>query len=183
MNVLHQIQNLLEEYKDDNIHLNKLIERYIVRVKERIQDNNLPLPLLYLLSRYKNVDDIFKLAVESKILEIRALILDLVDADYTKDKEQFMGVEQWMKDMVINIKQTVIFEEFKNESIKFVNLLDKRLLEENKAIFLKNKKLGSNGNLLLINFRYYLESINEINTLFDVYYDSMKNSFREGAIL
>ncbi|KAM0671873.1 hypothetical protein CWI42_040100 [Ordospora colligata] len=132
-----------------------------------------------------DADALLDEVLSHKILQVRALILDLVDNDYSVDYEDVGMPERWIRKIVEDTRDTFDFEsEF---GMKALLMYNKKLLDEFCAIFVStNKKFGSNGNQLLLNFYYYKKEIGtkaceaskDTNDDFEEFFNTIKQSFR-----
>ncbi|KAM0676158.1 hypothetical protein GVAV_000121 [Gurleya vavrai] len=85
-----------------------------------------------------------------KILNLRALVLDLIETDYYSDFQDFCKPENWIFEVIAEIEKT-----FKNLK-KHMELFNEKFLRECERIFLsRNAKFGYCGNLLMINLIVY----------------------------
>ncbi|ADM12141.2 uncharacterized protein Eint_090110 [Encephalitozoon intestinalis ATCC 50506] len=102
----------------------------------------------------EGTDNIMNDVLDHKILQIRALILDLVDDDYTSDRKVIGRPEKWIKQITRDAEETFNFDdEFGKEVFSIYN---RKLLSEFCKIFIsENRKFGASGNQLLLNFCYY----------------------------
>ncbi|KAF9763665.1 hypothetical protein NGRA_1142 [Nosema granulosis] len=127
--------------------------------------------------------------IDHKVLQTRALVLDLISTDYTKDLKGIYKPESWVKEIVKDIKETFLKDDLfetpsppaptsnnnnkiptDNPNIKekitqkhptnLIELYNKKLVEEFKDIFLSEVvTFGSAGNQLVLDLRYYANFI------------------------
>ncbi|WUR02863.1 uncharacterized protein VNE69_03084 [Vairimorpha necatrix] len=89
-----------------------------------------------------------------KAIQTRALVLDLITSDYSKDVKYIYKPEKWIFRIIEDIKNSLI--NYK----EFVFLYNKLLIKEFEDIFInKVEKYGSSGNQLLVNFIFYKKFI------------------------
>ncbi|KAH9411730.1 hypothetical protein HK407_04g08410 [Ordospora pajunii] len=132
-----------------------------------------------------DADALLDEVLSHKILQVRALILDLVDNDYSVDYEDVRMPERWARKIVKDVGDTFDFgSEF---GMKAFLMYNKKLLDEFCAIFVSaNRKFGSNGNQLLLNFYYYKKEVGrkacevskDTDNDFEEFFSTIKQSFR-----
>ncbi|KAM0679249.1 hypothetical protein BDAP_000116 [Binucleata daphniae] len=100
----------------------------------------------------KNDELIEKLKIKLfslKMLNIRALILDLIDVDYTSDSQTFYKPEKWIYEVIKEMEETFNDTNYKKDFHMF-------FLNDCKRIFMgQNERFGWYGNLLVMNFMVY----------------------------
>ncbi|KAF7684105.1 hypothetical protein TCON_0697 [Astathelohania contejeani] len=155
---------------------------------------NLLCDIQILKNKYEYIDEekirkITNATLELKLLEIRALILDLVNSDYSEDLENIYKQEEWIDNVISNIEQT-----FNLQSIEILDTKDLifRLFAKYNDLFLKeclkifvskNNKFGSKGNQLMLNLKYYEKFVRKyIDFNSDEYFSKFIENFKDGKV-
>ncbi|KAG0439868.1 hypothetical protein DMUE_2141 [Dictyocoela muelleri] len=128
--------------KDINNNNNKDINDNDINNKDNNNKDNFDIKKS-IIEKYLNL---YEIAVNNKILEFQALILDLIKTDYNNNLK-VLKVEKWMKNLVNELKIFSI-------NILFFKKIIKRLLHEIQDIFMNEKDFGGEGNLLVADLIY-----------------------------
>lgn len=102
----------------------------------------------------EDVDQLSQDVLGHKVLQTRALVLDLISNDYTGDNGTVYKPEEWIRQISRDIEETFDFDSDFGKTM--FELYNKRLLEEFCDIFIsENQRFGADGNQLLLNFHFY----------------------------
>ncbi|EOB14552.1 hypothetical protein NBO_25g0012, partial [Nosema bombycis CQ1] len=186
---LKKIKRIISNFNKEE--QSELIKYYFESAKRLLLDDKLvsrsKIHLLKDLKEIQNENDLNDLEndlMSHKVLQTRALILDLITKDYSKDTECIYKPEKWIKEIVKDIEETFItnegegneggygdkagnedkliwHKEYQNNhndyNIHLLTLYNSKLINEFKSIFISNEKYGTGGNQLLLNFEFYSE--------------------------
>ena len=113
-----------------------------------------------------------------KAIQTRALILDLINTDYSIDIKYIYKPEKWIFAIIKDINDCLI------DYPDLINLYNKSLIQEFRDIFLnKVEKYGSNGNQLLVNFLYYIKFIkNYVDCDFTIFLNEIKKQINPSKL-
>lgn len=128
-----------------------------------------------------NTQELAEEVLDHKVLQVRALVLDLVNSDYSSDCETVYKPEKWIREITRDIRDTFDFDsEFEQALFASYN---KKLLEEFCKIFISgNRRFGTNGNQLLLNLYHYRAFVlRRMDLQFDGFFHRVRVSFREGC--
>ncbi|KAL6120728.1 hypothetical protein NUSPORA_02494 [Nucleospora cyclopteri] len=159
--ILKEINEKLTKFnKEEKEALIKFYIKYSFdRIKEDASFNNKKLILLLNLAQY-TADEESKLkllcwGLKQQILATRALILDLIDFDFTKEKTAFYKPDKWVNLILKGIKETFNYEN--------ILKVEKRKLEEVLSIE-DDESISSNATKESDKFeKIILHSINDLN--------------------
>ncbi|EEQ82851.1 hypothetical protein NCER_100391 [Vairimorpha ceranae BRL01] len=126
-------------------------------------------------SVYENKKEIL---MRHKAIQTRALILDLINTDYSIDIKYIYKPEKWIFAIIKDINDCLI------DYPDLINLYNKSLIQEFRDIFLnKVEKYGSNGNQLLVNFLYYIKFIkNYVDCDFTIFLNEIKKQINPSKL-
>lgn len=183
---LDKVQKVIGEFEGED---NKKLVEYYCRVAREIllDEREVKKAKVELLGDLCTIDasradQWIEDVLNHKILQIRALVLDLVDNDYGGDCGAVRRPEKWIRQIVTDAKETF------NASSEFGRDLfvayNKKLLEEFCRIFVsKNCKFGVGGNQLLVNFHYYARfAAGRADLDFRGFFGEMTSHFKDGCL-
>ncbi|WEL39402.1 hypothetical protein PFJ87_09g00290 [Encephalitozoon hellem] len=181
---LEKVQKIIGDFEDEDKQI--LIKHYVQTSRNVLLDEKevkkSKLSLLGDLHAIGGKDEINAIVndvLDHKILQIRALILDLVDDDYTSDSKVIGRPEKWIKRIIEDAEETFSLDsEFGKRMFSIYN---EKLLEEFCKIFIsENRKFGTGGNQLLLNFYYYERFVqSKIEFDFQDFFSRMTSSFKD----
>lgn len=118
---------------------------------------------------------------ETKILELRAYILDLVDQNYHEDIENVYRPEKWIVEVVKDL--VMCFDLSDAEHVELFKAFNTLFLHEIHMIFIsKNKRFGTNGNQLVLNLLFYKSRVDRMAACdFSEFFERIVQNFRTGA--
>lgn len=181
---LEKVRKIVDEFEGEDKEA--LIKHYIQVSRNVLLDDkevkrsklNL-LDDLYAMDGGDEVNAIMNDVLEHKILQIRALILDLVDDDYTSDSKIIGRPEKWIRGIIKDAEETFnLDDEFGKRMFSIYN---EKLLKEFCRIFIsENRRFGTGGNQLLLNLYYYERFVqSKIKFDFQNFFDKMTSFFRD----
>lgn len=180
---LERIHKIINKFCGED--KDKLMKYYISKSRDILLDEKeIKGAKLNLLQEMKSMnvdgtDQLLEEVLDHKVLQTRALILDLVDNDYSTGFEMIYKPEKWIEKLVEDIRETFDF------SVDFGRMMfisyNKKLLAEFCDIFTsENRKFGSNGNQLLLNFYYYKAFVEtKVDFDFDGFFTKMRSHFEK----
>lgn len=174
-----KIQRIINEFHGEDKR--KLIDHYIAVSRNILLDEKeVKKPKVEILQDICSMgldDELMEDVLDHKILQVRALILDLVDNDYTADCGTVYKPEKWIKQIVRDVTET--FDLGTEFGKKLFLLYNQKLLEEFCDIFIsENRKFGSSGNQLLLNFYFYRKFVlRKVDVDFEGFFSRMRSSF------
>ncbi|AFM98906.1 hypothetical protein KMI_11g16890 [Encephalitozoon hellem] len=181
---LEKVQKIIGDFEDEDKQI--LIKHYVQTSRNVLLDEKevkkSKLSLLgdlHAIGGKDEVNAIVNDVLDHKILQIRALILDLVDDDYTSDSKVIGRPEKWIKRIIEDAEETFSLDsEFGKRMFSIYN---EKLLEEFCKIFIsENRKFGTGGNQLLLNFYYYERFVqSKIEFDFQDFFSRMTSSFKD----
>ncbi|KMV65491.1 hypothetical protein M970_090120 [Encephalitozoon cuniculi EcunIII-L] len=180
---LRKVQKIVDEFESED--RKKLVKYYVQTAKSVLLDERevkrSKFDLLNDLHTINadGINDVIDDVLGHKILQVRALILDLVDDDYTGDRKAVGKPEKWIRQIVKDAEETFDLDsEFGKQLFSIYNV---KLLEEFCKIFTsKNRRFGAGGNQLLLNFYYYERFVtSKIEFDFQRFYDRMVSFFKD----
>lgn len=180
-----EVDAIIEKFTGDD---RQALAKYYIEVsREKLED---PVPMkrqkMRLLKsnlRYLPEDDRPKFVGEMlgvKVLQIRALVLDLVSTNYSMEKQYISKPESWMEAIVADVFETFdlpadrsLFEEY-----------NRQLCDEILGIFCSCEKFNSAGNQLILNVVMYRDRVREHTDYdFDAMISRLTRQFNRGKCL
>ncbi|KAI5168436.1 hypothetical protein PAEPH01_0128 [Pancytospora epiphaga] len=166
---IDEIESLIDQFPEK--HRKTLSEFYIEKSKEKFKE---PTPIKrsrisLLRSNLKYIDEKKQKAyveeiIGLKVLQTRALILDIAGTNYTIDKEHIYKPESWIDLVLVDISETFELP----EDIDLFEAYNRQLCSELLLIFCSCKNFRSSGNQLILNIVYYKDNVKgDINYDFD----------------
>lgn len=163
---LEKIKRILGTFEPEE--QNELKKYYLDRSVSLLLDDkrigNAKIHLLRDMEEIVEEEDLRRIqndAMDHKVLQTRALVLDLITTDYTKDAN-ISKPEKWVKEIVKDIKETFLRDDTKGQDFTLLALYNEKLVEEFKKIFLTDvATFGTSGNQLVLDLTFYSRFISE----------------------
>lgn len=184
---LERITKILDKFKGSD--RDEIIDFYVSLYRENLANitdiNFNSLRFLKDVSSFNtpHTEELQKETIRHKVLQTRALILDLITSDYTKDSEVVEKPEKWVTSLVKDIQVTFDLEDdfYRNLFIVY----NDELLEEFKTIFVSSIiKFGSAGNQLLVNLAFYERFVASVITVdMEALLGEIRSNFNPGCAM
>lgn len=118
-----------------------------------------------------------------KVLQARALVLDLIATDYTKDTKAIYRAEDWVKEIVGDIKESFDLKDERN--LRLLKVYNEKMVGEFESIFIsENTNYGSAGNQLLVDLTFYARFMEKfVSFSFMPLLTSIKNQIEPSKVL
>lgn len=197
---------ILREFEDTKLLQKNLIEYYCNLITKRIKTLSITsklvqqvYDLLYVFEKYgKGGNEITQLVVHYKILEVRALVLDLICDDYCSEaageevvdgkhvgfiSSRILRVpDSWIIDIVSDLRDTYDLDNPHAASQQLLNLFILAFFSDCKDVFVGKKMFKSMGNQLVFNLAYFCERMDRyVNmdwNVLDVFYEHIEDGLR-----
>lgn len=185
---LQEIDKIIERFSD--AERAELARHYIVLSRERLHDpmpiGKLKICLLKSNLRYVPPDERVRYCddvMATKMLQTRALVLDLIEMNYTLEKRCIYRPERWIEAIVADINDT--FELSASEAdAQLFEMYNSKLCDEIQAIFCSCERFNSAGNQLLLNIIAYKDRIGEYTRYnFNALIKRLASRFNEGKCM
>lgn len=185
--LLEEINEIIQKFEGDN--KTKLVGFYVELVKTKLLNEKpfdrtkvlvLKDVLKYLKEDERNpyITEVFK----SKVIQMRALVLDLVVVNYSVEKQHIARPERWIELLINDINSCFEIED--NEERGLFKIYNELICDEIILLFCSYEKFNSGGNQLLLNIIAYQNAV-EMYTDYDFskMYDEIKRHFMAGKDL
>lgn len=182
---LEEIKNIIDKFKDNDRM--ELIKHYVNLAKEKLEDpvsiRKKKIALLRDCLQYIPVDDFdafIDRVLDTKLLQTRALILDLIISNYSLEKHYISKPEKWIDAIFEDMFGTFDLHDDRD----LLEIYNRKLCNEMKDIFCSCQRFNTAGNQLLLNMVAYKDKLSDYTKYdFDGLIRVFEERFNEGKKL